>query len=118
MKSGREVLRQLLLTAPLVLGGIDIVAELGGIDQAVGVAAKSIPQEGFAAPIAVGVGGIEEGDADIARRLQETDALLVGLRGFGPPGGGNRPDAEANFGQAQVGVGESAKLHGGNWVVG
>src|SRR5207248_443010 len=74
---------------------VKIVAELGGNDDAVALAAKGAGEDRFSLPIAVRIGGIVEGDPEIARPVEQAYGLA--LRPVAPPGSANRPAAKADL---------------------
>src|SRR5581483_1416427 len=64
-EGGREVLRQLALARARAAVAVEVVAELGGDDDAVALAAEGLRQDGLAQAVAVGVGGVVEGDPQV-----------------------------------------------------
>jgi hypothetical protein len=100
---GVPPLGQLGMALALAGVGVDVVAELGGDDHLVAHAGKGFRQHRLAAPLAVNISRVKEGDAVFLVGLaQELDAEL--LVGHAPPLGGHRPDAEANFGYLYIGA--------------
>jgi len=64
----------------------------------------------FAAPVAVDVGGVEDGDAVVDRGVQRTHRFLVIDRA---PGAADGPGAEGDLGHAVAGLAEGAVVHRG-----
>ena len=107
-----EALRELALPAARLrcLFVVDVVADLGRVDDVTSTSPKCFGELELAAAVAVCVGGVEEGDAVlIERAAHHRDRLLVG--DFAPPAGGERPEPEANFAHANAGAGECAVSH-------
>ena len=88
---------------------VEVVAELGGDDQVVAAVAEDFGQDFLAVALAVGVGGVEEVDAQVEGVFEEGGALFLG--DFAPPSGGDGPDAEAYCGKGEVGAGELPVVH-------
>ena len=88
---------------------VDVVAELGGDDQVVAPVAEDAGQDLLAVAVAVGIGGVEEVDAQLHRVFQQGGAL--GVLQPPPPVGGDGPDAEAHLGQDQIGARQLSESH-------
>ena len=88
---------------------VDVVAELGGIHHVVPVGADGLGEDLLAEALAVGVRGVEEGDAKAHGLLEELDTVS-GLD-LTPPVGCDGPDAEAHLGHGQVGHPKLPVLH-------
>ena len=67
----------------------EIIADLGRNRDLVAVRRKSLCQLLFASAIAISIGGIEKGDAEIKGLVQERDRLVVGE--ITPPTGRDCP---------------------------
>ena len=87
---------------------VDVVAELGAHDD-VGVVAERLVEQRLATTLAVGVGGVVEGDAVIFRVAEDGDGFIV--RVLAPPAGGQGPHAEAHFRDFDATASERARLH-------
>src|SRR4030067_946117 len=108
-EGGGEVLGQPLVAGALVAVAVEVVAELGADDDLVATLSQCIGQHRLALAVAVDIGGIEEGDAQVVGAAEEVYA--VPLVGDPPPGGAHRPHAEADGGKAQVRTAEVAIFH-------
>ena len=75
---------------------VEVVADLGGNDDVVSLLGEGLDEDFFAVALSVGVGGIEEGDAEFSGFLEEADG--VGFVDLTPPAGGYGPEAKADFG--------------------
>ncbi len=85
-------------------------AGLRGDEDALAPALAAQPRDQpLAAPVAVDVGGVDEVDARVDRRVQRPQRLLVV---DGAPGATDRPGAEADRGHLHVGAPELSVLHG------
>ena len=107
-----EVLRDFALAAAFVAVLVEVVADLGGDDDLVALVGEGPGDEFLAVAVAVGVGGIEEGDAEIERLVHERDGFAFGEGA--PPAGGDGPETEADFGDADFRFGQGAKFHAGS----
>ena len=76
---------------------VEVVAELGADDNFVAMFGQGLGKDFFAVALSVGVGGIEEGDAELGCFLEQADA--IGFVDFAPPAGGDGPETEADFGE-------------------
>ena len=88
---------------------IEIVAEFGSDDYFVAAVTHEFGQHLFSVAFAIGVSGIEEVNTQLQGILEQR-----GLFGFGaltPPIGGHSPNAEAHFGEFQVGAGQLPVFH-------
>ena len=108
---GLEFLGSLLVADAGRGGVVEVVAELGGDDHFMSAVTHELGEHLFAVALAVGVGGIEEVDAEFQGLFEQAAARLFGDKA--PPVGGHSPDTEANFGEEQVGTGKVAVFHGG-----
>jgi len=76
--------------------GVEVVAKLRRDHDLVAHVAEGFGEHRLALAVAVGVGGVEEGDAQVVRPAQQIDPLPVV---FGaPPARADRPEAEADGG--------------------
>ena len=108
-----EVRREVLGALAVAFSGdcvVDVVAELGGIHHVVPVGADGLGENLLAEALAVGVRGVEEGDAKAHGLLEELDTVS-GLD-LSPPVGSDGPDAEAHLGHGQIGHPKPPVLHG------
>src|SRR6185437_16420921 len=108
-----EALGQLGLSAAGRGGGtvVNVVADLGGVHDRVAHAGERARELPLAAAVAVGVGGVEKGDAAVVRVAQQRDGLVVAFPA--PPVRGDGPEAESDFGDGNAGGGEDSMVHGG-----
>jgi hypothetical protein len=106
----REVVRDLLLAFALARVRVEIVAELRRVYDAVAAIGEGLAELLFAPTVAVGVGGVEERDAGVERRVHQSDGFLVRERP--PPAGRGRPQAEADDAHGNVGLRVGPVLHG------
>ena len=83
----------------------EIVADLGGNHDVIESAREGFCDEVFASTVAVGVGGIEKGDAFITRRVHEAHGLIV--RVVTPPSSRERPETKTYLADLEV---RAAKL--------
>ena len=88
---------------------VPVVADLGRVHDLVAPPLERLREQRLPAPVAVGVGRVEERDAPVERRPQQLDGLAVVL--LAPPSGGQRPHPEAHLGDADVGAGKGAVAH-------
>src|SRR5579862_3754090 len=107
---GSPVVRALALAGLDARVIVEIVAELGAVDELVPLCAKGFAQDGFADAVAVDIGGIVEGDPKIVGLAQEAKTNLV--IGDAPHGRTDCPNAEADHGNAQIGIAKRSVLHG------
>ena len=92
----RKILRDLALTAAARFAVLDeIVADLGRNRDLVALFRERLRDQFLAQSIAVGVGCIEEGNAEIERLVHERDRFALGK--VSPPAGRNRPETEPDF---------------------
>ena len=89
---------------------VEVIADLGADDDVVSLLGEGLDQDFFTVALAIGVGGVEEGDAEFGGFLKESNG--VGFVDIAPPYGGDGPEAEPDFGEGQVGPWELAMLHG------
>ena len=106
---GRPVVRPLDVALALPRR-VDVVAELRRDRDVVADVAERLCEQRLAAALAVGVGRVEERDAEVVRLAQERDRRLVGV--LAPPAGRDRPEAEADLGGGDARRAERARLHG------
>ena len=85
------------------------VAEFGGDHDAVATALQRAGQQALVMAPAIFVGGVEKGDADVERPVDEAHALLIVRRTIGAGGGGaaqpQRKDADAAAADGAIGDG-------------
>ena len=107
---GGEVVRDGAL-APALVGAVPghVVADLGGDDDAVASGGEGFGDQFLAQAVAVGVGGVEEGDAEVVRPVHQGDGLALGE--LAPPAGRDRPESEAHRADGQVRVSIGPELH-------
>ena len=74
---GAEVLRDFALAAALVAELEEVVADFGGDDDLVALVGEGFCDEGLAAPVAVGISCVEEGDAEVEGLAHEVDGFVV-----------------------------------------
>src|SRR5439155_13404854 len=101
-EGGGEILRQLSLATAGARVRVEVVAELGGDDDAVALAAKGAGEDRFSLAIAVGVGRIVVGDPEVAGAVKQAHRLA--LRPVAPPSGADRPAAKADLRDLDVRV--------------
>ena len=106
---GREVLGNLALAAPSIAMVYEIVADLGGDHDVIESACEGFCDEVLAAAVAIGVGGIEERDAFVARRVHEAHRLLVCV--VAPPSGRERPETKTHLADLEVRAAELTIFH-------
>jgi hypothetical protein len=104
-----EILRDFALALALLAVGVEVVADLRGDDDLVALRGEGLGDELLAVAVAVGVGGVEERDAEVVRLVHQRDGLALGE--VAPPAGGDGPKAEADLGNADVGLRQRAKFH-------
>src|SRR5688572_3172229 len=107
-----ELLRQLALPAPCRLrrGVVDVVPDLGRVNDLVAAPAKRFSELPLATAVAVGVSSIEEVDAIPGVGIsQHGHGFFVGL--LPPPAGGESPGAEADLADLQIGAGKRSISH-------
>src|SRR5205823_4867658 len=68
-------------------------------------------QNRLAAPVAIGIAGVEEGDAQVEGAPQQVGRLVVGE--VAPPAGSDGPDAEADLAEGDVGSSQFSISHQG-----
>ena len=90
-----ELLRPLLVADARRGLVVDVIAELGGDDHLVPAMAHELGEDFLAVTVAVGVGGVEEVDAQLERLFEQLAARLLG--DAAPPVGGYGPNAEADL---------------------
>ena len=105
--------RQLGLSAAILLrlGVVDVVADFRPVDDLVSPATKCLGELFLGAAVPVGVGGVEEGDAELVVRAAQHRHRL-GVRLLAPPAGGDRPGSEADFAHANRRAWKDSVLHG------
>ncbi len=94
---------------PAALG--EHVAELGRQLHPVAVGSQHAPDQLLVGALTVGVSGLEEGDPELERLAQQP--LTFGFGDLSPPGRAERPGAEADLRDFEVGVAETARPHAG-----
>ena len=104
-----DVLRP-TIEAPLLARRIEFKAELGCDHDLLADRGKRFAHELFVPERAVGLGGVEEGDAAVDGRSNQRDHLL--LVGGRPVAEAHAHAAEADGRDLQVAVSESSLLHG------
>ena len=106
----RKILRNFALAAAARFTVRDkIVADLCRDHDFIALIRESLRDQFFAQSISIGVGRIEERDAEIKRLVHERDRFALGE--ISPPAGRDRPEAEADLADLQVGIFVSAKAH-------
>ena len=107
---GRKILRNFALAAAARFAvGDEIVADLRRDHDFIALVRKSLRDQLFAQAIPVGIGRVEERNAEIEGLVHERDRLAFGE--LSPPAGRDRPQAKAHFAHAEVGVFVGAKAH-------
>src|SRR4029077_1464152 len=86
-----------------------IITDFRGDHDLVALPAKSLCDEFFTASVSVGVGRIEQRDAQIKRLVHQRDRISV--RVISPPTGRNRPQAEPHFAHPKVRSSKVTILH-------
>ena len=95
--AGREVLRDLSLALALIAMVVKVVTELGADDDAIANRGEGIGEDGLAFAVAVSVGRVIEGDAEVEGPPEQINGKLVVFDT--PPTGGDRPEAKADGGE-------------------
>jgi len=88
---------------------VEVVSHLGGDDDAFAPPGEGAREQLVRAAVAVGVGAVEGGDAQVEGAVQQRHGLVV--REVSPPPGGQRPQPEAHLADGDVGAGIGAVLH-------
>ena len=104
----RHVLRQLTLTAGTLRIVVEVVAELGA-DVDVAALLQNRREHRLAAAVAVRVSGVDVVDAEVECLAHQ--GLPVGIAVVAPPAGGQRPGAEAELGELDVGAVQISIAH-------
>jgi hypothetical protein len=95
----------------LLAAGLEVVAEFGRDLDLIAVGRKHAADQLLVGAPAVSVTGVEEGDPQLQRLLDQANA--GGLRHLAPPVRAERPRPEADLRGGQVGVAEAPLLHPG-----
>jgi hypothetical protein len=109
-ESGGKILGNLALALALAGEMVEVVADLGGDHDLIAPGLEGLGDQPLASPVAVGVGGVKEGDSQVERFLHEGDGLFVGV--IAPPAGAEGPEAESDLGNAYVRLGKISVFHG------
>ena len=107
-----EILGDFTLAASLLSVIHEIVADFRRDDDLVALSAEGLGDEFLAAPVSIGIGGIEQCDAQIERLVHQCNRFVV--RVISPPTRRNRPEAEPDLAHPQVRSGKVAILHNGH----
>ena len=91
------------------LRGVGSLADLRRDYDFIALLRKSFRDQLFAQSVAVGIGGVEKRDPEIERLMHKRDRFAFGE--LAPPAGRNRPETEADFADAEVGVFVGAEAH-------
>src|ERR1700730_16449772 len=106
----RKILRDLALTTAARFAVMNkIVADFCGDSDFLALIRKRFGDQFLAQAVAVGIRGIEKGDAKVEGLVHERDRFTLGK--ISPPTGRNCPESEADFAHCQVGVLVGAKFH-------
>src|SRR6185437_9482161 len=89
---------------------IDVVSDFRRVDDVAAPPAEGLGELALGEAVAVGVGGVEEGDAVVVVCAAEHRHSL-GVRLLAPPAGGDGPGAEADLAHGDRRAGEDAVLH-------
>ena len=87
----------------------EIVADFGRDDDFVALLRETPWRSVLRSAVSIGIGGIEERDAEIERLVHERDRFAFGE--LSPPAGRNCPEAEADFADFEIGVFVGSKAH-------
>src|SRR5206468_1321814 len=87
----------------------EALADLGRNDRALtATRLEGAADQLLRAPVAIDVGGVDEIDAAIERRIERGERILVVDR---PPIGADRPAAKSDFAQVPSGAGDMSFVH-------